>query len=168
MRIYLDANVFVAAIERTDRPSKLVQELLKLGKANPGMLVSSELTLAELLVKPLQALSAGLNLPKDAGGSIVLTPGTLATLYCDLIEQGPGLEVVPVDRSILILAAYRRAEDATIKLPDAIHLATAEQSQCSLVLSDDRKLRPSAQHGFSRVALNVASLEQLLAKVASR
>lgn len=168
MRIYLDTNAFIAAIEQTGELSELVQGLFKAGETHPGMLVTSELTLAELLVKPFQIRREGITLPRSTENPIVLTPGTVAAIYADLVEQRPGLAVIPVDRSILMLAAFHRAEDTAAKLPDAIHLATAERSACTLVVSGDRKLKPSAQYDFERVDLKITPLRRLLAEVASQ
>jgi predicted nucleic acid-binding protein len=122
--------------------------LLKAGDAKPGALVTSELSLAEVLVKPL------------ADERI-----TLASRYGDMIQARPELSVVPVDRSILILAAHVRKDallkDRSIKLPDAIHLATAEQSGCGIFLSDDKRL-DSMLEG-RRVPLSVTELDRLTA-----
>ncbi|MGH6824388.1 type II toxin-antitoxin system VapC family toxin [Methyloceanibacter sp.] len=168
MRIYLDTNVFVTAVEHTGELSELAKAVIEAGKIHPGLLVTSELTLAELLVKPFQLARDGIVLPRDTENPIMLTPGTVAAIYADLVEQRPGLDVIAVDRSILILAAFHRAEEPRTKLPDAIHLATAEQSACTVVVTGDRKLKPSAQHVFERVDLKIADLKRLLDEVASR
>ena len=89
----------------------------------------------------------------------------MAAIYADLVEERPGLRVVSVDRSILILSAFHRAEDKAIKLPDAIHLATAEQTVCTHFISGDRGLRPSRHYKFERVDLKPDALNGLLAEV---
>jgi predicted nucleic acid-binding protein len=47
--------------------------------------------------------------------------------------------VIPIDRSILVDAAHYRAR-LGIKLPDAIHVATAVAAGCEIFLSNDRKI----------------------------
>jgi len=44
--------------------------------------------------------------------------------------------VVPVSREVLIAAAHLRA-DANLKLPDAIHVATAQLTGCEQFLTND-------------------------------
>lgn len=47
---------------------------------------------------------------------------------------------MPVDRSILVAAARLRAQ-LTLRLPDAIHVATALAADCELFVSNDRRVR---------------------------
>lgn len=49
------------------------------------------------------------------------------------------LEVVPVSRDVLIEAARLRAV-ANLRLPDAIHGATATLTGCETFLTNDRRL----------------------------
>jgi predicted nucleic acid-binding protein len=130
MRIYLDTNVLVLAVEGSDADD-LHRALWELMSHNPGLLqlVTSELSLAEVLVKPLE-----LGLAK------------VASTYCELVTDRAGLGVIPVDRDILILAARIRGDDRSIKLPDAIHLATAEREYCSMILTDDQQLTRKRPH----------------------
>ena len=85
--------------------------------------VTSELTLAEVLVKPFQDA----NLPAQKAYRSFLTP-TLA------------LQIVPVDSLVLLEAARLRAV-ARVKLPDAIHLATANRCGCDSFLTNDIALQ---------------------------
>jgi predicted nucleic acid-binding protein len=57
-----------------------------------------------------------------------------------MIASSGGFEVQPVSRDVLIEAAGLRAHRASIKLPDAIHIATARMSSCTFFVSDDRRL----------------------------
>lgn len=170
MRIYFDTNVFVVAIEQSGVVNELIDEILRRGESRPGLLVTSELTLAELLVKPFQ-IQREENIAVFSGeraedySRIFLAPNTLAAIYAELVEQRPGLNVVPVDRSILILSAFHRADDRALKLPDAIHLAAAEQTACTHIISADRGLRPSRYYEFERVELEQNPLNKVLARI---
>ncbi|MDB9528258.1 PIN domain-containing protein [Oscillatoria sp. CS-180] len=68
--------------------------------------VTSKLTLAEVLVKPMQR--------DDAEQQVICKQFVRSTKH---------LAVVPVNRSILIDAAQARAK-TQLELPDAIHVAT--------------------------------------------
>ena len=92
MRIYLDTNAFIPAVEGSDPLRNAMESLLSIGDVRTGILVTSEITLAEFLISPL-----------EKGQS------TVATAYMELIDPRPGLEVVPVNRNVLILAAHIRS-----------------------------------------------------------
>ena len=49
--------------------------------------------------------------------------------------------MVPITRALLIEAARLRAS-SRLKLPDAIHLATALQYECPVFLTNDTRIRP--------------------------
>lgn len=122
-RSYLDTNAFIEAIEGSGTVSHLLLDLLS-GEAGPGRsLVTSELTLAELLVKPL-----------------ALGRSDLVEAYEAAVASTRTLGVVEVGREILVAAARLRAEQKSLKMPDAIHVATAHRAGCSRFRSNDRQL----------------------------
>jgi predicted nucleic acid-binding protein len=127
MRIYLDTNVFIAAVEGWDDHERYqaLWQLFSVSEKHGSILITSALSIAELLVKPLT-----LNLE------------ALAATYIDLLQPGTryGLNVLPIDQDVLIGAAHIRRDDKTIKLPDAIHVATAERSECDVILTADQRL----------------------------
>jgi len=51
------------------------------------------------------------------------------------------LQVVPVSREILVSAAQTRSQNLCLKLPDAIHFATAKDRGCQVFLTNDRRLK---------------------------
>jgi predicted nucleic acid-binding protein len=57
-----------------------------------------------------------------------------------MLTPSTWLAVVPIERSILIEAAKLRAQ-LKLRLPDAIHIATAIATDCPTVLSNDRRLQ---------------------------
>lgn len=84
---------------------------------------TSEITLAECLVKPFA--------DKDIFA---------VETYLSLLGEQPSLPVIPISRPILLSAAQLRAE-TKLKLPDAIHLATAKWAGCSVFITDDRRIK---------------------------
>jgi predicted nucleic acid-binding protein len=123
-RVYLDSNVFIAAFERAGAHSDHAWWIMRAIEQGEIIGATSELTLAELLVKPLE-----------------LGDAAMASGYEKMIEPGPGFEVSPVRRDILVTAAGIRAGRASVRLPDAIHVATAQALQCSFFVTDDRRLK---------------------------
>ena len=122
-RIYLDTNVFIAAYETLGARSDHAWWILDAIEANEFLAITSELTLAEVLVRPLQ----------DGDKE-------LAEHYLGIVASDDGLDVVSIDRKILIEAAMLRSFSRSLKLPDAIHVATARLGGCQFVVSDDRRL----------------------------
>lgn len=118
-RLYLDANILILIGEGRDETTLLLTELVT---TRPDF-VTSELTLAELLVKPY----------RDGDEALVRR-------YEDWMFRGGFMEAVPVEASTLRHAALIRSRYRAVKLPDAIHLATAVGHGCSHMLSGDTRL----------------------------
>ena len=154
-----------AGLEGEEKASQAAWELMDLGVSQKVKLVTSELSLAEVLIDPLKAVKGIVPVNVDQRG-LKLTPATLNSLYLEIVRDREGLSVVAIDRSILILSAHHRAETQSLKLPDAIHLATAEQTGCDIVVSGDKRLRSTSAFSFRRIGVTSNELNQLIAEVA--
>lgn len=144
-RIYLDANVFIAAYESKHARGDHAWRILAAIEDGEFVGVTSELTLSEILVKPIE-----------------LGNYELAEHYQSIISTDAGFNVPAVDRPVLIEAASLRAVRRSLRLPDAIHVATARLNACSHIVSDDRRL-PYAP-GLALVQLGADSLDAIRAK----
>jgi predicted nucleic acid-binding protein len=122
-RVYLDTNVFIYAVEDLEQYGDALSALFGLLEDSATVAVTSELTLAEVLPKPFEAGRED-----------------IARLYQEMLAPSPWLSVVPVERSILIAAA-RLQVGLALRLPDAIHVATAAATRCEALLSNDRRLK---------------------------
>lgn len=125
-RVYLDANVFIAAFEHGGAHSDHAWWLLEAVDRGTIVALTSEISLAEVLVKPLE-----------------IGAEAIAEAYNNMLVSGPGFEVLPVRRDILIEAARTRARRGSVRLPDAIHMASARMSSCRFLVSDDRRIPSS-------------------------
>lgn len=133
-RIYLDSNVFIYALEGTNQTAQAPMALLNTLGERPGMGVTSELTLAEILVIPRNVSIANLR-----------------QQYLDLLVFSGVFDLRPVSRDILIDSAkYRLAmhpgkpeacEDRRNFLPDAIYVVTAHRSSCRYFVARDKQLK---------------------------
>jgi predicted nucleic acid-binding protein len=121
MRLYVDTNIFIQVFE--DQHPRLVA--LFDGQAADGFpyLVTSLLTRAELLVKPF----------RDQNEELI-------QIYETWTTTNAIMAVAPVDAFVLHFAAILRAQYGFLKLPDAIHAATAISYDCTHFLSTDRAL----------------------------
>ncbi|MEH2056144.1 MAG: PIN domain-containing protein [Nostoc sp.] len=113
-RIYLDTNIWIYALEGYSAFLEDLTQLFQSVDQGNLSIVTSELSLAEVLVKPFQ----NHDLAQQKA-------------YKQLISNSQNLTVIPVSRHVLIEAAQLRAS-INIKLPDAIHAATALLISCSL------------------------------------
>jgi predicted nucleic acid-binding protein len=121
-RVYLDTNIFIYAIEGYPDFVDELNQLFDSIDAGNFRAFTSELTLAEVLVRPLM------------DGNL-----EIQAVYQQALQSSEVLEVVVVSRGVLIEAARLRAI-ANLRLPDAIHGATAILSGCETFLTNDRRL----------------------------
>lgn len=120
--VYLDANIFIYLLEGYIEYVPLLKQLFDLIDQHKLRAVTSELSLAETLVKPIADKNS-----------------TLQEVYKSVIQTSDQLNVMPISREILINAAQIRTQ--TLRLPDAIHLATAMTSGCRVFLTNDKQLK---------------------------
>jgi predicted nucleic acid-binding protein len=122
-KVYLDTNVFIAAYESTGARSEHAFWILAAIEQGEIRGVTSELTLAELIPGPAE----------DGDDALV-------EAYKQLMNDGPNMEVRPVTRDMLIQSALLRVGRPGLKLPDAIHCATAMHAGCTAIITDDRRM----------------------------
>jgi hypothetical protein len=151
--VYVDANPFIYAIEGTESLAVRLNGLFAVFGKQPGMAVTSELSLAEVLPK-------------------VPAPDRREA-YLELITRSGVFDLKPITRTLLIETAdYRRSSTVKLKdgretmprLPDAIHIVTAMQSGCRIVLSGDTRLRMPV--GMRLVEANEAGVAALVKELA--
>lgn len=122
-RIYLDANIFIYTLEQFEPWSEIALEIWTGVDSAEYSAATSEMTLAECLTGPFRA-------ERD----------DLVPIYSDFIPSRKGLNIFPVERGILIEAARLRAKVQSLRLPDAIHIATARLKDCDFILTNDRRM----------------------------
>lgn len=134
--VYLDANAVIYSVEKHSLYWPLLEPLWQAAKGKTIEIVSSDLTLMESLIGPLQS-----------GGTV------LANAYEQLFQQAQ-TRLLPITQPILREAAGLRAT-TKLRTPDALHAATALNAGCVLFVTNDA--------GFRGVAgLPLAILSDLL------
>ena len=137
--IYVDANVFIYAVEGDPQFSVAARALLSFIEAGSATAITSEFTIAEVLVIPLRQNNQ-----------------KLVADYEGLLSGETALVVAPVSRHVLRQAAEIRAKTGQ-KLPDCIHAATAILSNCTALISQDQRLKAD---GLASIALSELSFNQ--------
>lgn len=117
--VYVDTNIVIYAIEGFEKYKTLLLGLLMAMDRQELTTITSELTIAEVLVKPKQQNNTALQ-----------------EAYLNFLQPSSCLSILPVSRQVLIEAAEIRARSG-LRLPDAIHAATAIQSGCKSFLTND-------------------------------
>lgn len=121
-KVYLDSNFFIYTLEGIEPWVRGAAQVLAALDQGDCIAVTSELSLAECLVRPLE-----------------LGRMEVVRLFLEFLQDRPSFSVVPVSREVLITAAELRAR-SRIKLPDAIHAATAQREACFSFLTNDDRL----------------------------
>jgi predicted nucleic acid-binding protein len=123
MRLYLDANAIIYGVEGVQELRTSVLEWIDRVDAEPrGVLLTSELSLLECLVKPT----------RDGD------EGTIREFQAFFDRER--LLLLEVTRPVLIRAVEIRAR-YRFTTPDAIHLATAVLHGADALLTSDRPLQ---------------------------
>ncbi len=125
-RVYLDTNVLIDLVETSAQLSPWQVAILDDFDTGRLQAVTSEIALAECLVRPLAEENA-----------------TRVATFEALLDGTGSPAMVPIDRRVLRLAAEARARDR-MRLPDAIHVATAVAAACDVFLSADHGVRVPA------------------------
>lgn len=123
VRFYLDTNIFIYAVEAHPEYVETLTRLFEDIEDGVTQAVTSELSLAEALVKPLA----------DGNAKAVRA-------FERALQSAGCFKVHPVSREVLREAARMRAA-TSLKLPDAIHAATAHLTHCTVFLTNDDRLK---------------------------
>ena len=124
--VYLDANCFIYSVERVDPYRAILDTLWQTVSLGQVRVVTSELTLLEVLIKPLKV------------GDI-----TTANTFRTVLRRTPDVQMIPITQAVLEEAANLRAT-LNLRTPDAIHAATALLNRSVLFVTNDSAFRRSA------------------------
>jgi predicted nucleic acid-binding protein len=134
-RVGLDTLVVIYALERNPRFARPAEAVLRAVLEGRLTAVASTLLVAELLVMPYRQ------------GRL-----DVADRYVDYLEHYPNLTLVAPGISLCRVAAELRGGREGLKLPDALHLATAIEGGASAFVTNDGGI-PSVP-GVSRLLLS--------------
>jgi predicted nucleic acid-binding protein len=137
--IYLDTNIVILAIEEGNAWLDVLRSLFEAIDERAIRSVTSELTLAEVLAKPLS-----------------LGDQELIDKYDRLLAPDSPLNTMPIDRSVLRVAAQFQSQFG-IKLMDSIHVATAHLTKCEFFLTQDQRLGRTIGESFRWIQLSEVS-----------
>lgn len=118
----VDTSIFVYFIEADPRFLSIVRPLFLAADEGRVVLVTSALTLMEVLVMPYR-----------------FGDDRLAARYEALLSAAGGIRLIPIDAGTLRAAARIRAVHGA-RTPDALQLAAALGAGCTSFVTNDRRL----------------------------
>ena len=121
-RVYFDANIFIYLLEHHPDLGEVCLSIVQSAVDKELDGYSGDLVLAELLVKPLKENNA-----------------RAVQAVRDLFTNDTRIELLPHTKTAFISAAHLRA-NYKIKLPDALHIATAVENHMDVFLTNDREI----------------------------
>ena len=120
--IYMDTSAIIYSIERNEPYFTLLAPLWQQAEAGQFIVVCSELAVAETLVRPIREDNEGLEAAFRA------------------VFAAPEVHLAPTTRELWEDAARLRARTG-LKIPDALHAATALRTGCALFITNDTDFR---------------------------
>jgi len=127
-RIFWDSNLFIYFLEGNDERSAATKKLRKSMLDRGDQLLTSTLTVGEILVKPTRVGNQA-----------------LARLYEDVL--GRTATILPFDMNAARRYAMIRSS-TSIRGPDAIQLACASAARVDLFVTNDRRLQGKLVEGI--------------------
>jgi predicted nucleic acid-binding protein len=122
MKVYFDTNCIIYLLERNPAWEALVVARIATLRAAGDELAVGDLSRAECLIGPFKNGDAGL-------------VARYRAFFAD-----PDVISLPITVPIFERAAQMRAKYGSLKLPDALHLATALEHGCGSFVTGDVKL----------------------------
>ena len=132
--VYVDSSVLIYTVQRHVEFLPQLRPFWYAVRKGALRAVSSELTIMECLDAPLR---------DDVADVLEAFEG---------VFSGDDISFRPVSRNVLRGAARLRAANPTLKTPDAIHLATAQETSALTVLTNDKGLRSVPQTSVTVLA----------------
>lgn len=120
--VYLDTSAIIYSVERNEPYLTLLAPVWQQAEAGQFVVVCSELAVAETLVRPIREGNEDLEAAFRA------------------VFAAPEMQLVSVTRDLWEDAARLRAQTG-LKIPDALHAATAIREGCALFVTNDTDYR---------------------------
>ena len=132
-KVFLDTNIFIYLMEDRGALARQATALLERLVVRRDHVLTSTLTLGEVLTHPLS-----------------LGQTQLADEYEEALNS-PGVHMLDFDRSAARIYARVR-QDKSIRAPDAIQLSVAASAKCDLFVTNDDRLSRKVIDGIQFIA----------------
>lgn len=124
-RVYLDANILIYFLDGRTEVAALAADILEAAARGDFQAVTSDAAVAEVMVGPYRSGD----------------PMTIRAVR-EFLHQPRLLDIVPNDSRAFDDAAMLRGVEGRGFI-DALHVATAAAAGCTLLVTNDRRIRPA-------------------------
>ena len=131
-KVFLDTNIFIYLIEEHPRYVRKIDDLLRLLERDKYEIITSTLTVGEILTKPY----------KENRSDLIKT-------YHAFFEE---MVLIDLNSDIASLFAKMRVQ-CGIKTPDAVQIASAMYAEADLFVTNDVRLQQCRQEDFEILLL---------------
>ena len=121
-QVYIDANGLIYSVERVEPYRTLLEPMWQQAQDGNLSIISSPVLVTEVLVKPLQVGNTEIEMQ-----------------YRELFASN-AVNLLDAPYGVFEEAAHLRAETG-LKIPDALHAATALRTGCALFVTNDTDFR---------------------------
>ncbi len=121
--IFLDTAPLIYFFEENSAYFKMVEPFFLANKKGSFNILSSVITLSEILIRPM-----------------LLNDNHLTEVYRDSLSNSTNFKLVEVNKDIAVLASELRVKYG-YKTPDALILASAISSNADYILTNDKHLK---------------------------
>lgn len=140
-KVYVDTNICIYLVEWFTPLQDILTEIWYLLSHRMFQAHSSELTLWETLIQPYKT-----------------NKNHLVRHFQSFLEESGAFTLSPTLRTTYILAAELCAK-TSLKMPDAIHIATALETECDIFFTNDKRIKIP-----EKIPLKVVYLDNFLTK----
>jgi predicted nucleic acid-binding protein len=123
-RIYVDTNILIYLFEGFEEYRHLIQEIADCVDNDEIILLTGEITIAELMVMPFRK-----------------NDSKLINLYTTALNDKDFIHLVPTTQTIYLKTAYLRATFGSMKTPDAIQVASAIEGKADIFITNDKGIK---------------------------
>jgi predicted nucleic acid-binding protein len=123
-RIYVDTNILIYLFEGFEEYRHLIQEIADCVDNDEIILLTGEITIAELMVMPFRK-----------------NDSKLISLYTTALNDKDFIHLVPTTQTIYLKTAYLRATFSSMKTPDAIQVASAIEGEADIFITNDKGIK---------------------------
>jgi len=122
-KIFVDSAPVIYFIEGNSKYQTFLNELFSAADNNKLTLITSTLTLLEVLVQPLR-----------------LGKKKLADKFLNILTNSDNFQLIDLDTTISVTAAQIRSV-SNLKTPDSIQLATSIHQSAEIFLTNDKRIK---------------------------
>ncbi|MFA9213373.1 MAG: type II toxin-antitoxin system VapC family toxin [Candidatus Methylacidiphilales bacterium] len=121
--VFIDTAPLIYFIEGNSIYQNVLTQFFLANDAGEFPLITSTITLLEVLVKPIKA-----------------NEFEIVELYKNILTKSSGIETIKINNAVAIKAAEIRAK-YNLKTPDAIQIATAIENSADYFFTNDERLK---------------------------